>query len=146
MRGTVCRVFQMWTRTCLLSIFSHSEHLIRPTLIFLLHKLSPSNSFFLTRACLYYTRLYLIFMEQSFLRRCSSQEILDLSWNLRVHYRIHNSLSLDHILGQINPDHTFTPFYFKTILTRYDISYLYRIFKLPILAFQFYSQIKIILQ
>jgi hypothetical protein len=37
------------------------------------------------------------------------QEILRLLWNPKAHYRVHKSPSLDPVLGQIYPVHTFTP-------------------------------------
>jgi hypothetical protein len=38
--------------------------------------------------------------------RSDGQEINHILWEPMVHYRIHNSRSLDHILSQINPIHS----------------------------------------
>jgi hypothetical protein len=44
----------------------------------------------------------------------ASQEISRLSWNTKVHYRVHESLPIISTLSQINPIITFTVYSFKT--------------------------------
>jgi hypothetical protein len=36
-------------------------------------------------------------------RRSAYQEIIRILWNAKIHYRVHNSLSLIRILSQMNP-------------------------------------------
>jgi hypothetical protein len=54
-------------------------------------------------------------------RHSASQEIPCPSWNLKVHYCVHNSPSWVPILSQMNPVHTFPP-YFPKILLLYPFS------------------------
>ena len=44
------------------------------------------------------------------------QEITYILWNLRIHYHVHNSPSLDPILRQINPVYAITTNFFKYVL------------------------------
>ena len=46
----------------------------------------------------------------------TSHEILHILWNLKFHYRVHNSVLLVSILRQINPLHAF-PSYLRSIST-----------------------------
>jgi len=46
----------------------------------------------------------------------ASQKISRLLWYPKVHFCVHKSLQLDPILGHINPGHTLTPYYLRTIL------------------------------
>jgi hypothetical protein len=45
----------------------------------------------------------------------ATQELLNILWNPKFHYRVHMSLPMFFILGQINPVHT-TPSYLRSIL------------------------------
>jgi hypothetical protein len=54
-------------------------------------------------------------MEQSPLEKpMITQDILRLSWNTRVHSRVHKNPLLDPILSQINPLHAHQSHFFKT--------------------------------
>jgi len=39
----------------------------------------------------------------------ASQEIPRILWNLKVHYRVHKSSSLDPMMSHLNPVHTIPP-------------------------------------
>jgi len=41
----------------------------------------------------------------------ASQENSRLLWNPKVHHRVHSSLQLDPLLSQMNPVHTFPPYF-----------------------------------
>jgi len=45
----------------------------------------------------------------------AGKEILCLLWNLKIHYHIHKSQSLDPILNQLNLVHTLTPYFLHPI-------------------------------
>jgi hypothetical protein len=45
--------------------------------------------------------------------RSAGKEILHLLWNLKFQYRLHNILPPKPIISQMNPAHTFTPYFFK---------------------------------
>jgi hypothetical protein len=62
-------------------------------------------------------------MEQS-PSRVTNQEIIRLLWNHKVHYCVHNSLPLIHILSQMNPVHNLPPSFLRSILILF--SYLRR--------------------
>jgi hypothetical protein len=78
-----------------------------------------SNTFFLDHA-VYEILTYLLtyFMEQSLSWECNqfsaSQEIPSISWNPKVHYRIHKCLAPVPILSQLDPAHSPT-FHFPKI-------------------------------
>jgi hypothetical protein len=46
-------------------------------------------------------------------RSSASEEITCLSWNLNVHYRVHNSPPLAPVQSQMNPIHPAPPYFFK---------------------------------
>jgi hypothetical protein len=62
----------------------------------------------------------------------TSQEILCLLWNSKVHYRVHTSLSLDRFLSQMNPSNVHFPLFrsFQTVSPR----------PRPCVCFGFYSE------
>jgi len=43
--------------------------------------------------------------------RSGNQEISSVQWNPKVHYRFHENPSPIPILSQMNPAHTFSPYY-----------------------------------
>jgi hypothetical protein len=52
----------------------------------------------------------------------ATQEITRLLLNLNVHYHVHKSLPLVHVLSQMNPVLTFPPYFFKVQPTLKSVS------------------------
>jgi hypothetical protein len=68
-------------------------------------------------------------MKQSFFRNChsASHEIPRLLWNLKIHYRVHNSPPLVPILSHMQPVHTFPP-NFPKVHSHLRLGIPYRLF------------------
>jgi hypothetical protein len=63
-----------------------------------------------------YSKRFLLSPSWEANRRSASERIPRVLWNPNVHYRVHMSPSLVSIQGLLNPVHTLTPYFFKTIL------------------------------